>query len=201
MQVPSLSRTAGRSDAPPPPPPQIPARSCGRPPEVRAPPTRDSAAPPAYCCPYPCPYCTLPHAEYHRGIPPPSFRVAVSDAGARAGDAGARLRRGGPGRGDAQAPEGASRAPALFLKFGFCRIRYGRHHLPPPPPSRTDWTRLVPPPVLTGHVSWSSVAVVSQRALARAERRGALEYGRGLCHAPRDRRVRRANGGLRLPDP
>ena len=23
----------------------------------------------------------------------------------------------------------------------------------PPPPSRTDWTRLVPPPVLTGHVS------------------------------------------------
>jgi len=24
---------------------------------------------------------------------------------------------------------------------------------PPPPPSRTDWTRLVPPPVLTGHVS------------------------------------------------
>jgi len=25
--------------------------------------------------------------------------------------------------------------------------------LPPPPSSRTDWTRLVPPPVLTGHVS------------------------------------------------
>ena len=24
---------------------------------------------------------------------------------------------------------------------------------PPPPPSRTDWTRLVPPPVLTGRVS------------------------------------------------
>jgi hypothetical protein len=24
---------------------------------------------------------------------------------------------------------------------------------PPPPPSGTDWTRLVPPPVLTGHVS------------------------------------------------
>jgi hypothetical protein len=24
---------------------------------------------------------------------------------------------------------------------------------PPPPPSRTNWTRLVPPPVLTGHVS------------------------------------------------
>jgi len=22
---------------------------------------------------------------------------------------------------------------------------------PPPPPSRTNWTRLVPPPVLTGH--------------------------------------------------
>ena len=25
---------------------------------------------------------------------------------------------------------------------------------PPPPPSRTDWTRLVPPSVLTGHVSF-----------------------------------------------
>jgi hypothetical protein len=24
---------------------------------------------------------------------------------------------------------------------------------PVPPPSRTNWTRLVPPPVLTGHVS------------------------------------------------
>ena len=24
----------------------------------------------------------------------------------------------------------------------------------PPPPFRTDWTRLVPPPVLTGHVSF-----------------------------------------------
>jgi len=27
------------------------------------------------------------------------------------------------------------------------------NQVPPPPPSRTDWTRLVPPPVLTGHVS------------------------------------------------
>jgi hypothetical protein len=26
--------------------------------------------------------------------------------------------------------------------------------LPPPPPSRTTWTRLVPPSVLTGHVSY-----------------------------------------------
>ena len=25
--------------------------------------------------------------------------------------------------------------------------------VPPPPPSRTKWTRLVPPPVLIGHVS------------------------------------------------
>jgi hypothetical protein len=24
---------------------------------------------------------------------------------------------------------------------------------PPPPPSRTDWTRLVPPPVLNGHAA------------------------------------------------
>ena len=28
-----------------------------------------------------------------------------------------------------------------------------RRSPPPPPPFRTDWTRLVPPPVLTGHVS------------------------------------------------
>jgi hypothetical protein len=26
-----------------------------------------------------------------------------------------------------------------------------------PPPSRTNWTRLVPPPVLTGHASWPSL--------------------------------------------
>jgi len=27
------------------------------------------------------------------------------------------------------------------------------HPSPPPPPCRTNWTRLVPPPVLSGHVS------------------------------------------------
>jgi hypothetical protein len=27
------------------------------------------------------------------------------------------------------------------------------HRVSPPPPSRTDWTRLVPPPVLTGHAA------------------------------------------------
>ena len=42
----------------------------------------------------------------------------------------------------------------------------GRHRVrPPPPPSRTDWTRLVPPPVLTGHVSSLLIRV---RARARA---------------------------------
>jgi hypothetical protein len=32
------------------------------------------------------------------------------------------------------------------------------HSSPPPPPSpsRTNWTRLVPPPVLIGHVSWKT---------------------------------------------
>ena len=30
---------------------------------------------------------------------------------------------------------------------------HSRGARPPPPPSRTEWTRLVPPPVLTGHVS------------------------------------------------
>ena len=36
--------------------------------------------------------------------------------------------------------------------------------LPPPPPSRTNWTRLVPPPVLTGHVSSLTRASRSRRA-------------------------------------
>jgi fused-like protein len=45
----------------------------------------------------------------------------------------------------------ASTAPPLPAR------RWGAGHVgahdPPPPPSRTDWTRLVPRPVLTGHVS------------------------------------------------
>jgi len=47
-----------------------------------------------------------------------------------------------------------------------------------PPPSRTDWTRLVPPPVLTGHVSSLPTQAV----------RGAFRFGRhsvnGIKKAP-----------------
>ena len=41
----------------------------------------------------------------------------------------------------------------------------------PPPPSRTDWTRLVPPPVLTGHVSSRSPHGLTRRHTPRPQRR------------------------------
>jgi len=43
-----------------------------------------------------------------------------------------------------------------------------RHGTPPPPPSRTNWTRLVPRPVLTGHVSSSFLPPPASRLLAPA---------------------------------
>jgi len=45
------------------------------------------------------------------------------------------------------AREALERLKALLLSVSFALAKE------PPPPSRTDWTRLVPPPVLTGHVS------------------------------------------------
>ena len=45
-----------------------------------------------------------------------------------------------------------------------------RRASPPPPPSRTDWTRLVHPPVLTGHAAGVGRQVVVLRA--RSRRRG-----------------------------
>jgi len=53
-----------------------------------------------------------------------------------------------------------------------------RPHTPPPPPSRTKWTRLVPPSVLTGHVRTKpraeSTAIMSMKArgAARVRARG-----------------------------
>jgi len=49
------------------------------------------------------------------------------------------------------------------------RDRWARElgELPPPPPSRTNWTRLVPPSVLTGHVS---PRYPGERARAAGER-------------------------------
>ena len=50
-----------------------------------------------------------------------------------------------------------------------------RRALPPPSASRTNWTRLVPPPVLTGHVSSllrtypPPVQVAAERELRRRE--------------------------------
>jgi hypothetical protein len=60
---------------------------------------------------------------------------------------------------------------------------------PPPPPSRTKWTRLVHPSVLTGHVFPSQVrAARAQRLPLRAPRRlppAAAHHGRPLCRSRR----------------
>ena len=47
--------------------------------------------------------------------------------------------------------EGQSCAPARSFRASW-GVRTGGAPRAPPPPSRTNWTRLVPPPVLTGHV-------------------------------------------------
>jgi hypothetical protein len=71
----------------------------------------------------------------------------------RAGRAHARLGRGGWRDADVgargRAARGRLRNPR---RDGRVRVQ-GRARPALPPPSRTDWTRLVPPSVLTGHVS------------------------------------------------
>jgi len=73
---------------------------------------------------------------------------------------------------------------------------HSRGARPPPPPSRTEWTRLVPPPVLTGHVS-SLPGTAPGGALARC-------VGRGLPEGPRLAPLallpRRAQGRRRVRD-
>ena len=53
---------------------------------------------------------------------------------------------------------------------------------PPPPPSRTDWTRLVPPSVLTGHVPRCAAPAAAPAGLrrARASLRAQVEAEEGL---------------------
>jgi hypothetical protein len=56
----------------------------------------------------------------------------------------------------------------------------------PPTPSRTDWTRLVPPPVLTGHVSlvhWRRRAAQAPEAPASCLRTRLRAYVSGLSRA------------------
>ena len=50
------------------------------------------------------------------------------------------------------APLGAARVSLRALRPALEAAR-GAGMKPPPPPPRTNWTRLVPPPVLNGHVS------------------------------------------------
>ena len=52
------------------------------------------------------------------------------------------------GRGRRRGEKGAGALPPGRVAFVHALVRPA-----PPPPSRTHWTRLVPPPVLTGHVS------------------------------------------------
>ena len=55
--------------------------------------------------------------------------------------------------------------PAPGMRFGSLRHPASMGSLPPPPlPSRTDWTRLVPPPVLTGH---AALVLTGHAALVR----------------------------------
>ena len=61
---------------------------------------------------------------------------------------------------------GAPAVPKLALLALGDAVGPNAPHVPsPPPPSRTDWTRLVPPPVLTGHVSSLLPYVPSARPL------------------------------------
>jgi hypothetical protein len=81
---------------------------------------------------------------------------------------GAAQRAGAPARAHAAGPAAAGLEAVRFgpapaarsVPFCFAAAR------PPPPPSRTDWTRLVHPPVLTGHVSSIPLRLRAQRPTA-----------------------------------
>jgi hypothetical protein len=70
---------------------------------------------------------------------------------------------------DSAAAQSLSRLSGVMPGAGqtrsLSRLSAARGKAPPPPPSRTNWTRLVPPSVLTGHVSRGS-ARREGRALA-----------------------------------
>ena len=77
---------------------------------------------------------------------------------------------------------GPARAPraavALSARRAGCR-RSGTAstRVPPPPPSRTNWTRLVPPSELTGHVSWLLPRLLPHLLLLRHLQRGQAPPG------------------------
>jgi hypothetical protein len=90
--------------------------------------------PPPYCCPYPCPYCTLPLLTTAK-----PRRHSQSGAAARG-----QMRRS---------------TPSLPYRVDTSR-----------PSPGTDWTRLVPPPVLTRHV-WARAGRRAPRGTQAPPRR------------------------------
>ena len=80
----------------------------------------------------------------------------VVDARRLGTEGGEGLGGGGGGGGGGGEGEGggawATIGPRLEPGTALPRLAGGQA-LPPPPPSRTNWTRLVHPSVLTGHVS------------------------------------------------
>jgi len=163
--------------------------------------------PPPYCCPYPCPYCTLPLLTTHdaaeastgaRASPGDAASLGAGSAGAP-GWCGPEEERGGGGRddggddgaalraqegGDEGGAEGGGRdavAPESSPLFNTMTMQ-ARARASAPLPSRTNWTRLVPRSVLTGHVSSLSPYRTARR------RRGTP------CARARQRVTRRAGG-------
>ena len=69
---------------------------------------------------------------------------------------------------------------------------------PPPSPFRTNWTRLVPPSVLTGHVSLTSAggAGGTQGGVSALRGGGGGAAGPGAAMAQRALRLRGGGGGL-----
>jgi len=123
-------------------PRQATSRRCARRPAAqRARPSRFSPPPPPYCCPYPCPYCTLTPS-----LPTGPGRAA-RHALRRAPGAWAAAPNG------ARVPRGGLRAWGCLRGRGVCRACGVQAAPSRPPPPRTKWTRRVPHPVLIGHAA------------------------------------------------
>ena len=91
---------------------------------------------------------------------PESFLEDLLDPGGPLSEA----RRGAVGAGRCAVLSGSSSSPSPAPSSRTrCRS-------PPPPSLRTDWTRLVPPPVLTGHVSSSRTRCAHPAAAAARDR-------------------------------
>ena len=104
------------------------------------------APPPPYCCPYPCPYCTLTLSL------PSRLRVLARPAHGRDQRPRGQGRAVGFGAGQAPLSSGAA----------FCIAA-----CPPPPPPRTKWTRRVPHPVLSGHAASPDLKPAGPQMLLR----------------------------------